>query len=533
MALNGRIGSWQIIGVNQPRPGVDVRGEQLAQRVAHHAGPMVVEHRLAGLHIPFPGSGLGAVNGAVQSQALLGQFQFFELAVVNVLEGAVHPHAKALLHFGHANAAHPFVLALAGLDEHFHIPRLAMLAGGGHHTAGQGSGFTIREMGQHGTALGHKLLIHPKNLTGDARPAHLVALHLVFPGANAGRLVRQFQRTLGFGQRLLCELAGGDVGADGHVALHRPSISRKWGNEGVYPVQPPVFGAVAHLALPRLAAFHGLPHVRPKGLVVEAGIDDGVGGAQQLLAAVAADGHECIVHIGDEAIRIGLRHDGMDVDGVHERRAFAQGRAHAGQRVAALGHVLLNGHKTGEFTRIVGQRLNGQLHPIRVPGFGLIEDFHLNALPLAQGLTHGLNGGRVGLRCLQQSAGFVAQGLVQGVPGGLCERLVHPGNEALGVGHHHQVGGVAGHHGQPVVFCRKHFRTRLGLAAPANQDPHPIAHRQRERRSCQTQCVHPIPVGLGLELGQRAGGQVEVAVAPKKLLFVPNGALLEWDDCCF
>ena len=120
---------------------------------------------------------------------------------------------------------------------------------------------------------------------------------------------------------------------------HERAVGAVYSNKGA------IASAVAHFAVPGLAARNGVPHVGPRRLGGYARVDDAVVVADQSLAIVATDAAEGVVHIDDVAASIGHR-----VDGVHLHR-FQQGG------VLARGHgQLLTAFRQGADVVYEGRR---------------------------------------------------------------------------------------------------------------------------------------------------------------------------------
>ena len=229
--LQRRLGLRQIVRVAEARPGFNGGGLQLIQRVAQHLGPDGVEHRLTRLHVPFPGGGSGAVNGALQLVPPTFQLQLAQLAVMHVLERAVHPNATPVHHLGRANAAHPDRVADMVDQLLLQIPTGAAFDGTTHGAASLFPGGTFREEQQRRLARDHEISRHLEQAAGDVGPGHDVALDIQVPGADVCRLVGQLQVPLGFLQCLLCHFTRRDVGADGDKPLNDTVLVKEWGNQ--------------------------------------------------------------------------------------------------------------------------------------------------------------------------------------------------------------------------------------------------------------------------------------------------------------
>ncbi len=225
-------------------------------------------------------------------------------------------------------------------------------------------------------------------------------------------------------------------------------------NHGVYPIQVPVFGAVAHLATPRLATGNGEPHGVPKLGWVGTRVDDAVVGTNQLLAAVAANGFKRVVNAGDGARAVGLRNNAVGGDRGHERGGFHEGHAQGFGGAFLGGNVGFNGHYAAGCTGRVAQNLNVCVYPIVFAvAFGVV---HLQAYiePGLQRLQHGGVGHRVGVLAIAQVQQFLALGFIQCETGDAGKGRVGPFNVALGVGNDHGIVGAVHHGGHALVFSR-------------------------------------------------------------------------------
>ena len=177
------------------------------------------------------------------------------------------------------------------------------------------------------------------------------------PVGQAGERVVQRQ-VLGL---LLGQLALRDVGANGDV-LHRHAILADEGHDGgVDPVQAAVLGAVAHLAVPHLAARDGAPQVLEEGARVMAGVDQLVGLADQLAARILRDAAELVVDLGDHATGIGDRHDGVGVQCRLDVADLAQALGQVAASALAFGGVGNDGqHAIGPAFRVLLRNHAGQ-----------------------------------------------------------------------------------------------------------------------------------------------------------------------------
>ncbi|CAI8787315.1 hypothetical protein EMIT051CA3_11249 [Pseudomonas chlororaphis] len=98
-----------------------------------------------------------------------------------------------------------------------------------------------------------------------------------------------------------------DIEADRHIALDSASGLIEQGHNGaVDPIQGPILGPVADLALPDLAQGNGAPHGAEEFGRMQAGAKDPVIGAQQLFAAIAGNRTELVVDVSDPAGQVGL-----------------------------------------------------------------------------------------------------------------------------------------------------------------------------------------------------------------------------------
>ena len=400
------LGTLPIVRIAKPRPGVNGCGLQFIQRIAQHFGPDGVEHRLTRLHVPLPGGGTRAINGALQLVPPTLQLQFAQLAVVHILEGAVHPDATPVHHFGRANAAHPHRVPDMVEQLLLLIPTDTGFNGLAHGATSLLPDRTIREEVQCRFARDLKICGHLEQAAGDAGPSHDVALDIQVPSTDARGLVGHFQVPLGLLQRLLCCFARRDVSADGHKSIDGTVVVTERRNQGVHPVQLATLGAVAHLAVPRLARADGGPKQLPELVRMVARIHNIVRTANQLCSCVATDFGKRIIDLRDDPLRIGLRDNGMLVDGAHQRGGFSQRSLHALLRQFALRDILLDSHEALQRAVVCAHWLNSKAHPVTCTVFGLVEDFGFNRLAGSDGPRQQSNGGRIGFGALQHCARF-------------------------------------------------------------------------------------------------------------------------------
>ena len=110
-------------------------------------------------------------------------------------------------------------------------------------------------------------------------------------------------------------VAGGDVGADGHVLVGAAIVIQKRHDGGGYPVQAAILGAVADFSGPHLAGADAAPHLGEESSRMKAGIDQVVALPLQLVEGVAADLAEFVVGVGNDTVAVGNADDGMLVEG--------------------------------------------------------------------------------------------------------------------------------------------------------------------------------------------------------------------------
>ncbi|MFA5598191.1 MAG: hypothetical protein WDA26_11565 [Pusillimonas sp.] len=67
------LGRGKIFGVCILQPGFYGNRLKFGKRVTNDAGPVLIEQRLAGLHIPFPGANTRTIQNGVQTPALKRQ----------------------------------------------------------------------------------------------------------------------------------------------------------------------------------------------------------------------------------------------------------------------------------------------------------------------------------------------------------------------------------------------------------------------------------------------------------------------------
>ena len=384
---------------------------QLVPTVAQHVGPQWVDLRLLGLQVQRPSGGTGAFNGGLQPLAAFGQLQLTLFAIVNVLHGAIQAHAAAIRHFGSANGAHPAQLTFGSLNLQLGVVALAELCGA-LHQAGQGlarGGFGVT--GQRRLQRGFPARREAVDFSRHCRPLQLLGVPVQFPGADAGRLVGQLQRPAGALQGLLRFFARRDVGADGHITFDLTVGAHKRSHQAVDPIQASTLGTVAHLAMPGLARTDGRPHGAPEIGRVVARVDDLVPRAHQFFDAVAADVDKRLVGIGDDAARIGLGHDGVRLDGVHQRLGFAQGVHHFGASLHLHGDVALDRDEARDLSVCIAGRLYVDAGPVFLTGFAAVQHLCLVRMCAFLGGRQLVVGDPVGFFKVQQFVGTPPQHL--------------------------------------------------------------------------------------------------------------------------
>ena len=99
----------QVVRVREVAPGGDRGGAEFCQRAADDLRPAFVEHRLAGLDVPFPGADIGALDDVGQALALTRQVALGLLAHRNVqVDAGDHQRRAARVALGdHAARLHP------------------------------------------------------------------------------------------------------------------------------------------------------------------------------------------------------------------------------------------------------------------------------------------------------------------------------------------------------------------------------------------------------------------------------------------
>jgi len=199
-----------------------------------------------------------------------------------------------------------------------------------HRLRGERAKFDVAESQRAGTGKHHDVVdqlaegidpaddvAHHREFGVPARPPRHQDLHRPL---DAGERVADFvghdcrhlsqSRQCGLlGQLLLSRLACRDVRPDGDVLIGFAALVRE-GNDGrVDPVVVAVFGAIADFAVPDLAVGDRPPQLAHELLRVILGVDDPVVAADQLVARIARDLAELVVHVGDEPGDVGDRHD--------------------------------------------------------------------------------------------------------------------------------------------------------------------------------------------------------------------------------
>lgn len=114
----------------------------------------------------------------------------------------------------------------------------------------------------------------------------------------------------GLGQGLQSLDVFGDVKADGDIADRASGVVELRDNGGVDPVEASGLGAIADGPRPGAALRDRAIHLREEGAVVNAGVEDAMIGADQVLAPVAADLAEKVVAVNDVAGDVGAGDDG-------------------------------------------------------------------------------------------------------------------------------------------------------------------------------------------------------------------------------
>ena len=76
-----------------------------------------------------------------------------------------------------------------------------------------------------------------------------------------------------------------------------------------------MLGPILNLAVPDLPAPNGPVHLLKELLWMMSGIDDAVILPNQFLAGIPADGAELVIDVGDRALDVGDRHNGVLIEG--------------------------------------------------------------------------------------------------------------------------------------------------------------------------------------------------------------------------
>ncbi len=107
----------------------------------------------------------------------------------------------------------------------------------------------------------------------------------------------------------------GNLEPAGDIALY-PALSVLFGDDGGrHPVQRPILGTVADIALPQLARLDGTVQIPEEIRVMIAGIDDPVRGTDQFRPRVLTDFTKTVIHIGNDPLCVG---NGDDQDTVNQ-----------------------------------------------------------------------------------------------------------------------------------------------------------------------------------------------------------------------
>ena len=112
----------------------------------------------------------------------------------------------------------------------------------------------------------------------------------------------------------LGDLALGDVGAYGNVLPRSATRTEKRDDGGIDPVQRSVFGPVLDFAVPDRAARNRAIHLLEKILGVVPRVKDAVILADQFVLGVLTDGAEFLIDVGNRALHVGHRHDGVLIE---------------------------------------------------------------------------------------------------------------------------------------------------------------------------------------------------------------------------
>ena len=92
MACEQSSGNGHILRVEQVSPVLTVEGPQLFLAVADNGGPTVVDQRLAGFNIPFPGAHVGCLNNARKPSTLVFKGELHLFAGSNIGDEAMPDH---------------------------------------------------------------------------------------------------------------------------------------------------------------------------------------------------------------------------------------------------------------------------------------------------------------------------------------------------------------------------------------------------------------------------------------------------------
>ena len=161
--------------------------------------------------------------------------------------------------------------------------------------------------------------------------------------------------------------------------------------------------------------------------------------AQQFFARIAADAAEGIVHIDDETIGPGHRHDGVHADRAEQRLVVAHQIGHAGLSEAARADVAGDLDETDQVAVGIPRRLDFGVDEQRLPGAGAVHQLDSAAAAGRGRLAQRLQCLRGAVRVPQQGTRRLAQRLLDGMAIKAGEALVHPGDAKLGVGDDHSV----------------------------------------------------------------------------------------------
>jgi hypothetical protein len=165
--------------------------------------------------------------------------------------------------------------------------------------------------------------------------------------------------------------------------------------------------------------------------------------ADEFILGIFADGAELIVHVGNRALDVRYRHDGVLIESkllisqflecsLAGSEAFFQGVLGS----LTLSDIGTDGHILARFTLIAQGRDDGGIHPVDGTVLGAVPDFGVPDLSIGNGVIHLLEElSRVVAGV--EDAMILADEFISGILADGAELIVDVSNRALDVGHRH------------------------------------------------------------------------------------------------